>query len=163
MLFFGRSISNANKSFFGTQRLFTGQLPTEIGMLTEMRYFEVQTDRLSGPLPQTLGNWKMLDALLLNYNGGLEGSLDVLQNNELLGTIFVNDNKFNGTLDFLPSLSSLQWFEATGNYFGGTLPEEITALKYLRKTPCLLVACWYSIISILTIIFQEYSNSTTIV
>jgi hypothetical protein len=103
----------------------------------------------------------MLDALLLNYNGGLEGSLDILQNNELLGTIFVNDNKFNGTLDFLPSLSNLQWFEATGNYLGGTLPEEITALKYLRKTLS-LVACLYSI-SILTIIFQEYSNLTTIV
>ena len=104
-----------------------------------MRYFEVQTDRLSGPLPESLVHWKMLDALLLNYNGGLEGSLDILQNNQLLGTIFVNDNKFNGTLDFLPSLSNLQWFEATGNYLGGTLPEEITALKYLRKRPFLLL------------------------
>ena len=117
--------------------MLIGQLPSELGILSEIRYFEVQSDGLFGPLPHSISNWKMLNTLLLNWNkGGLEGTLEVLQNNELLGTIFVNGNRFNGTLDFLSSLRNLQWFEAMHNSIVGNLPEGITGLEQLSELFC---------------------------
>ena len=109
-------------------------MPIEIGLLTEIRYFEVQSDGLVGPLPSSLGNRRELRALWLGHNKGLEGSLNVLQSNPLLGTIFVKDNQFSGSLDLFPLLSKLEWFDGSHNSLEGPLLEEIAGLKQLRRS-----------------------------
>ena len=103
-----------------------------MGMLTEMRYLEIQRDYLTGTIPKELGNWKKIEAFLVTDNF-LKGSLpSSFSGHEFLGTIFVQKNDLNGTLAVIPTLKNLEWLEANDNSFTGGL-EDISQLKKLSE------------------------------
>merc|ERR1712176_722214 len=74
-----------------------GNIPSEMGQLTEMRYFEIQDDYLVGTIPETLGNWKKLHTFLVGGNYLQGGFPSTFEGNEMLGTIFIDRNEFNST------------------------------------------------------------------
>ena len=56
-------------------------------------------------------------------------------NNEFLGTIFIDHNFFNGTWPTVfDTLKNLEWLDAEGNDFSGTLTPGIGELKSLSKS-----------------------------
>ncbi|EJK66618.1 hypothetical protein THAOC_12449 [Thalassiosira oceanica] len=110
-----------------------GQLPSELGNLAEMRYFEIQDDYLYGTLPQTLGNWDKLHTFLVGGNFLSGGFPATFEGNEMLGTIFLDRNRFNTTFpNVFSTLKNLEWLDAEQNGFKGSLPASITSLKRLR-------------------------------
>lgn len=116
-----------------------GEFPKELGQLEEMRYVEIQDDWLIGTIPDDLGRgWRKLHTFLIGGNvmhGGIPSSF---ANNEFLGTIFIDRNNFNGTWPTVfDTLKNLEWLDAEGNGFTGTLTPGIGELKSLSK--CLFV------------------------
>jgi Leucine-rich repeat (LRR) protein len=117
--------------WLGSQK---GTLPEELGVLTEIVYFELQyrENDLTGTIPRSIGrSWTKLTAFLVAWNR-LHGSFP-FENNPLLGTIFFNDNKIEDNIEKLTTLQSLSWLEAETNNFTGTLPEAFIELPYLWK------------------------------
>lgn len=111
-----------------------GEIPTEIGELTEMRWFEVQNDYLIGTIPDSLSKWTQMHTMLLGGNylhGGFPSSFE---GNEMLGTLFIDRNRFNSTFpNVLATLKNLEWLDAEDNNFKGSLPEAIADLKLLSE------------------------------
>ncbi|KAL7552231.1 hypothetical protein ACHAWF_016542 [Thalassiosira exigua] len=117
----------------GRQNFLYGSIPTEMGLLTEMRWFEIQDDYLIGTIPEELGNWRSLHTILLGGNYLHGGFPSTFGDNELLGTIFIDRNRFNGTFpETLGTLTNLEWLDAEENNFVGGLPSAIGNLKSLR-------------------------------
>lgn len=105
-----------------------------MGQLTEMRWFEIQDDYLIGTIPESLGSWTKVHTILLggNYLEGA-GLPSTFADNEMLGTIFIDRNRFNGTFpNVFTTLKNLEWLDAEANDMVGTLPEGIGNLKSLR-------------------------------
>jgi Leucine-rich repeat (LRR) protein len=111
-----------------------GSLPSELGYLNEMRWFEIQESLITGTIPSTLGNWTLLHTLLLGGNyisGNIPNSF---VNNELLSTIFVDRNSMNGTFPVvLTTLKNLVWLDVDNNFFTGNIPGSIGNMKTLRR------------------------------
>ncbi|KAL7511587.1 hypothetical protein ACHAXN_008577 [Cyclotella atomus] len=119
---------------FGRLNNLYGELPSELSYLNEMRYVNIQTDFLFGTIPESLGtNWTKLTAFLVgdNFIGG--GFPITFKDNEMLGTIFIDQNEFNGTFpEVFTTLKNLEWLDAENNNFEGTLPDSISDLKNMR-------------------------------
>lgn len=111
-----------------------GELPSELGILEEMRWFEIQQSYVIGTIPESIGRkWTKLHTLLLGYNNMHGGFPDAFANSEMLGTVFVDHNGFNGTFpSVFGTLKNLEWLDAENNGFEGGLPASIGDLKSLR-------------------------------
>ncbi|KAK8648739.1 hypothetical protein V6N13_129482 [Hibiscus sabdariffa] len=47
----------------------SGEVPSEIGLLTDLRLFAIGTNNFSGPLPPELGNCSLLQQLYFDSSG----------------------------------------------------------------------------------------------
>ncbi|KAL3817596.1 hypothetical protein ACHAXA_006485 [Cyclostephanos tholiformis] len=111
-----------------------GQIPSELGLLTEMRWLGIQESYLTGTIPESLGQWTNLLTFLVGGNYLEGGFPESFEYNEMLGTIFIDRNNLNGTFpSVFTTLSNLEWLDAANNRFTGTIPEEIGNLKSLRQ------------------------------
>ena len=99
----------------------TGELPPELGDLTEMVSFNVTMNNLTGSLPVELGSWAVIQDFFVG-NNNLSGNLPesysnfvnlrqiVLQDNSLSGLLpsswsnFTNSPNFNGVLNLRNNL-----------------------------------------------------------
>lgn len=120
-----------------------GQIPSELGKLTEMLWFEIQDDYLVGTIPDSLGTgWTNLHTFLVGGNFLTGGFPMTFENNELLGTVFIDRNRFNGTFpSVFASLKNLKWLDAESNTFVGEMPAEIGNLKSLSEFLFALCSC----------------------
>jgi Leucine-rich repeat (LRR) protein len=132
---------------FLPQANLQGSLPTELGLLTSIRFLGLPRNRLNGTLPETMSNMWNLLYLDLNYNL-LSGNLPMflgdfqylevlgLSNNEWFGplpaslgslqslkTLAIDDNVFTGSIDFINYLPNLEFFYADSNLLGGLIDD----------------------------------------
>jgi hypothetical protein len=117
-----------------------GAFPTELGQLEEMRYVEIQDDWLTGTIPTELGTgWRNLYAFMIGGNVMSGEFPKSFANNEFLGTVFIDRNNFNGTWPTVfDTLKNLEWLDAEGNNFTGSLSPGIGDLKSLSESCSLL-------------------------
>lgn len=109
-----------------------GTLPNELVVLTEMRYFEMQDQDITGTIPNQIGSsWTKLHSFFISGND-LDGSYPFSENSSL-GTVLMNYNKIEDDVASLFSSKNLVWMEAEGNRLNGTLPESMAQLQYLGK------------------------------
>mmetsp|Transcript_31232 Transcript_31232/g.57153 ORF Transcript_31232/g.57153 Transcript_31232/m.57153 type:complete len:434 (+) Transcript_31232:1-1302(+) len=118
----------------GKQNNIFGELPSELSILTEIRWFEIQHDYLFGTIPKSIGkSWTKVHTILLGGNYLSGGFPDTFENNQILGTIFIDQNWFNSTFpNVMATMKNLEWLDAEDNNFSGTMPPTITNLKSLR-------------------------------
>jgi len=111
-----------------------GEIPSELGYLSEMRWFEIQDDYLFGTIPSTLGTgWTKLHTFLVSGNSLSGGFPRTFESNKMLGTIFMGHNQFGGTFpNVFTTLKNLKWLDVEDNGFVGDLPTEMGELKALR-------------------------------
>lgn len=111
---------------------FYGEIPTEIGTLTLMRYLSFANNFFTGVLPTSITEMKDLNRLYLDgnyFNGKLPPGLSDMTN---LESISIYNNFFTGTLS--PDIGNLKNLTALYldiNHFDGTIPPEIGNLKKL--------------------------------
>ena len=116
-------------------RNLTGEIPNEIGNLTELEWMDLGRNNLTGEIPEQFGNLLKLERLNLRTNqltGNVPSELGNLSNLEIL---LLNSNNLTGALPIdLGNLSSIQQMDFTLNQLSGPIPVflgNLTSLSYL--------------------------------
>ncbi|KFK31438.1 hypothetical protein AALP_AA6G111800 [Arabis alpina] len=106
-----------------------GKLPPEISTLIELQTLDLSANpKLSGSLPESLGNLEKLHSLILmgcNFTGSIPDSIGSLKE---LDNLSLNSNKFSGTIPAsFGRLSKLFWLDIDDNQIEGELPVSTTS------------------------------------
>ena len=116
-----------------------GEIPAELGSLSNLKRLELGNNQLTGEIPWELGNLSALETLLLDsdssYAGGLSGSipkeLGSLSKLEVLNLRF---NLLTGEIPAeLGNLTSLETLLLGYNRLSGEIPAELGGLSNLRR------------------------------
>ena len=101
-----------------------GEIPTELGNLTNLIELNLSGNGLSGPIPPELGNLTNLTVLSFNGNG-LSGPIPPeLGNLSNLTGLFLSFNQLSGTIPTeLGNLANLQYLFLSRNQLSGCVPE----------------------------------------
>ena len=111
----------------GTMAGLDGELPTEIGLLTNLKILDIRSNRMLGStLPTELGKLTLLNELAFkscNLSGSLPTEIGNLSN---LESLYLDDNSITGTV---PSeygkLTNLFRMELQETMIHGTMPQEV--------------------------------------
>lgn len=111
-----------------------GELPKEIGNLSELRILNLAQNSLSGLISETISKLIKLEDLNLSQNdltGNILIEISKLQN---LRTVDISKNKFFGEIPkTVANLRKLEIFDISDNSFVGELPRELFRLQKLSK------------------------------
>ena len=113
-----------------------GEIPAELGNLTNLEYLFLEDNTLTGGIPAELGSLTTLLFLYLNGNA-LDGGIPAeLGNLALLLTLNLSDNQLNGQIPKeLEGLTTLRELRLEDNELSGGIPAELgnfTNLQELR-------------------------------
>nr|XP_043621059.1 probable LRR receptor-like serine/threonine-protein kinase At1g56140 isoform X2 [Erigeron canadensis] len=122
---------------FGINAL-SGEIPPELGLLTDLRSLSFGTNNFNGSLPSELGNLRRLQQIYIN-SAGVSGDIpSSFANLRSLVTVWASDNAFTGRIpDFIGNWTQLQSLRFEGNSFEGSIPpsfSQLTSLQELRIT-----------------------------
>jgi len=112
----------------------TGEIPSEIGQLTNLVTLKLQYNELTGSIPPEIGNLTSLVKLDLRYNN-LSGSIPTeVWSLISLKELRIQKNQFSGTIpSAIGNLTELTHLYLYGNQFTGSIPAEIGNLINLDK------------------------------
>ena len=110
----------------------TGEIPMEIGGLTDLEYLHLSENQLTGNIPAELGSLSNLTELYA-YRNQLSGEIPIqLASLSNLGWLNLGINRLNGEIPTqLASLSNLRWLSLTQNELTGTIPTQLGDLYNL--------------------------------
>ncbi|MCB0062780.1 MAG: leucine-rich repeat domain-containing protein, partial [Caldilineaceae bacterium] len=132
------NLTNLRILFLSWNRL-TGTIPPTLGNLTNLQLLWLDNNQLHGAIPPELANVSALQMLTLNWNqltGSILPELSNLTNLEHLG---LGGNPLTGTIpSTLGNLANLQVLDLYDNDLSGTIPVELANLANLRE----LVLSW---------------------
>ncbi|KAI3985170.1 hypothetical protein MKX01_014529, partial [Papaver californicum] len=110
----------------------SGPVPEEIGNITTLKELVLDFNQLSGPLPQKLGDIVGINRILLssnNFTGGVPQTFSKLTS---LADFRINDNQFTGKIpSFIKNWTNLTKLEIQASGLEGPIPPDISALKNL--------------------------------
>ena len=119
-------------SLFNNQ--LSGEIPHELGSLTNLEWLQLFDNELSGEVPHELGSLTNLEGLSLNdnqLNGELPPELGSLANLTYMGLF---GNRLSGELPSeLGSLTNLEWLDLSNNRLSGELSSELGSLTNLER------------------------------
>uniref|UniRef100_A0ACD5TYS6 Uncharacterized protein n=1 Tax=Avena sativa TaxID=4498 RepID=A0ACD5TYS6_AVESA len=111
-----------------------GDIPSEIGKLTGLTVLVMQTNFLSGRIPDTLGNLLNMSLLSLSGNklsGEIPQSIGKLQR---LTELYFMENNLTGQIPAsLEGCNNLLLLNLSSNSFSGSIPREIFSISTLSK------------------------------
>ncbi|XP_054801798.1 probable LRR receptor-like serine/threonine-protein kinase RFK1 isoform X2 [Prosopis cineraria] len=112
----------------------SGEIPNHLGNITSLTYLMLEANQFSGVIPPDLGSLINLQTLVLSSNkltGSLPGELAGLQN---LTDFRINDNNFNGTIpNFIQNWKLLRRLEMHASGLEGPIPSNISLLENLAQ------------------------------
>ena len=125
------SLSNLQRLELGNNKL-TGEIPTELGRLSNLQRLELSNNKLTGEIPTELGSLGNLELLLLGSNqltGEIPMELGDLSN---LETLVIKINQLGGEIPKeLGNLSNLEILSLMANRLTGEIPMELGGLSNL--------------------------------
>ncbi|CAH9128308.1 unnamed protein product [Cuscuta epithymum] len=102
----------------------SGQLVSQLGLLKNLQYLELYSNKITGVIPSDLGNLtnlKSLDLYLNNFTGPIPDSLGKLSN---LRFLRLNNNSLTGSIPMsLTNISALQVLDLSNNRLSGHVPD----------------------------------------
>jgi hypothetical protein len=112
----------------------SGPIPETIGNLRNVKALELESNTLSGTLPASLSNMEDLEALLLGSNE-LSGTLppDLSQATGLKVVNFENNNLAGTIPSTFSTLTNLLSLQLASNRFSGSVPATLTTLTRLSS------------------------------
>ena len=125
------SLSNLQTLELGNNKL-TGEIPTELGSLSNLQKLELSNNKLTGEIPTELGSLGKLELLLLGSNqltGEIPMELGDLSN---LESLVIKINQLTGEIPKeLGNLSNLEILTLMANRLTGGIPTELGSLSNL--------------------------------
>ncbi|XP_050224145.1 leucine-rich repeat receptor-like serine/threonine-protein kinase BAM3 [Mercurialis annua] len=111
-----------------------GQVPKQTSKLTsKLEQLNLSDNRLSGPLPESIGNLSNLQILLMSGNrltGQVPPEIGQLRN---VLTLDMSRNNFSGKIpDEIGNCSMLTYLDLSQNQFSGSIPLQITQIHILN-------------------------------
>ena len=116
-----------------------GELPKELGSLSNLKRLELANNYLTGEIPRELGNLSELETLLLGSNSSFAGGLSGRIPKELgtLSKLEALNLKFNQLTGEIPTelgnLTSLETLLLDHNRLSGEIPKELGGLSNLTS------------------------------
>ncbi|KAG2295701.1 hypothetical protein Bca52824_042370 [Brassica carinata] len=111
----------------------SGEIPYQLGELSSLKHLDLVYNNLSGPIPPSLGDLKELAYMFLYQNqlsGQIPPSIFSLKN---LRSLDFSDNSLSGEIPELVSqLQSLEILHLFSNHLSGKIPEGLTSLPRLQ-------------------------------
>ncbi|CAH9101573.1 unnamed protein product [Cuscuta europaea] len=102
----------------------SGELVSQLGLLKNLQYLELYSNKITGVIPSDLGNLtnlKSLDLYLNNFTGPIPDSLGKLSN---LRFLRLNNNSLTGSIPMsLTNISALQVVDLSNNRLSGHVPD----------------------------------------
>ncbi|XP_074269799.1 putative LRR receptor-like serine/threonine-protein kinase At1g07650 [Silene latifolia] len=110
----------------------SGHIPQYLGNISSLRYLSIESNSFSGTVPAELGKLVGLRNLTLTDNN-LSGQLPIqLKKLANLTELRISSNSFNGTIpNYFKSWKNLQKLEIQGSGFEGPIPSSISLLVKL--------------------------------
>ena len=125
------NLSNLHDLYLSNNQL-TGEIPRELGSLSNLERLTLSRNQLTGEIPTELGSLSNLERLGLNDNeltGEIPTELGSLSN---LQGLYLYDNKLTGEIPTeLGNLSNLETLDLGGNQLTGEIPTELGNLANL--------------------------------
>lgn len=145
---FGR-LSNLFKLSLGANQ-FTGPVPSEIGLLTQLRYLYMESNQFSS-LPTQIGRLENLNLFSIFQNiiqGSIPSELGRLKK---LGTLLLRSNAFGSIIPSELGLMEnlLDGLDLSYNQISGSIPSELGSVTRLSKLYRCLSAAFSSLLRIL--------------
>ena len=116
------------------EKALTGQIPSGLGSLTNLRTLSLRGNQLTGTIPSQLGNLANIEWLSLSGNqltGTIPNQLGNLANLEWLS---LSGNQLTGTIpNQLGNLANIESLSLGGNQLTGTIPTELGNLANLES------------------------------
>ncbi|XP_030553029.2 MDIS1-interacting receptor like kinase 2-like [Rhodamnia argentea] len=112
---------------------FTGKIPSEIGLLTDLVELAICNNRLNGSIPHEIGNLKHLDAIAL-YGNYLTGPIPAsIGNLTRLTWLFLQQNQLSGPIpqDIVKCAKLVHLF-LYENDLSGSVPQGLANLSFLK-------------------------------
>lgn len=110
----------------------TGEIPPEIGNLTELIWFRAQKNNLTGEIPAEIKNLTLIERIDLSSNN-ITGIPAEIKELTTLDYLDLGSNKLEGAFPLqITELKSLRSLDLTRNNFSGIIPTEIGALSKLH-------------------------------
>ena len=112
----------------------TGEIPAELGDLTNLTELQLRSNQLTGAIPAELGNLTNLEGLYL-YGNQLTGAIPAeLGNLTNLTHLYLSGNQLTGEIPAeLGNLANLQTLHLYSNQLTGAIPAELGSLPSLQS------------------------------
>ncbi|RWR97274.1 MDIS1-interacting receptor like kinase 2-like protein [Cinnamomum micranthum f. kanehirae] len=114
--------------------LINGSIPSEIGILTNLRELRLSNNQISGSIPPSLGNLSNLVTLVVNENE-LSGPIpQEIGNLTKLNQLILYYNNITGSIpSTFGRLTNLLLLQLQGNQLSGPIPQEIGNLNKMDQ------------------------------
>jgi Leucine-rich repeat (LRR) protein len=111
----------------------SGSIPKELGNLSNLKWCYLQNNQLTGSIPSELGNLNNLEWIKLNSNQ-LSGNIPAtMWNITGLTHIFFSENQLTGNIPAeIGNLINLKWLKLDANSLTGNIPMELGNLSNLE-------------------------------
>ncbi|PPS05411.1 hypothetical protein GOBAR_AA15250 [Gossypium barbadense] len=104
----------------------TGEIPTFLGLLSNLKYLSFAYNSLRGSIPPSLGNLSSLETLALKRNSFSGITPEALEQLTDLSYFSIDDNAISGTVPVaMFNLSNIIIFSVGGNKIQGTVPSDL--------------------------------------